>query len=154
MSWTLSFEGGKAPAKHELNELVSWTTWPDAKFFSGRGVYRGKFFWNRPAPQRAWLRFSRVAEVAEVSLNGHKAGVVWTPPSETEISGWLQTGTNSLVITVANLPLNGFLGAPEEDLRPLRAAFGDRFPAPTEKQTAKPAPSGLIGPVSIRWSRD
>ena len=154
MSWTLSFEGDNAPAKREINELVSWTTWPDAKFFSGRGVYTGKFVWNRPVPQRAWLKFSRVAEVAEVSINGHKAGVVWTPPAETEISGWLQAGTNSLVITVANLPLNGFLGAPEEDLRPLRAAFGDRFPAPTEKQAAEPAPSGLIGSVSIRSSRD
>jgi len=123
MSWTLSFEGDNAPAKREINELVSWTTWPDAKFISGRGVYTGKFVWNRPVPQRAWLKFSRVAEVAEVSINGHKAGVVWTPPAETDISGWLQAGTNSLVVTVANLPLNGFLGAPEEDLRPLRAAY-------------------------------
>jgi hypothetical protein len=65
----------------------------------------------------------------------------------------LNVGTNSLRITVANLPLNRFLGAPEEDMKPLWAAFGDRFPAPTETQTAKPATSGLIGPVSIQFSR-
>ncbi len=81
------------------------------------------------------------------------AGVVWTPPAEIEITEWLKADTNSLRITVANLPLNRFLGAPEEDLKPLRAAFGNRFPAPTETQTAQPAPSGLIGPVSIRFSR-
>ncbi len=38
VSWTLEFEGDKAPAKRQLKELTSWTTWPEAKFFSGRGV--------------------------------------------------------------------------------------------------------------------
>lgn len=153
MSWTLSFKGDKAPPKRQLEELISWTTWPEAEFFSGRGVYTGEFAWNRPVPQRAWLNLTRVAEVAEISLNGHSAGVVWTPPAEVEITEWLNVGTNSLRITVANLPLNRFLGAPEEDMKPLWAAFGDRFPAPTETQTAKPATSGLIGPVSIQFSR-
>jgi hypothetical protein len=153
VSWTLSFEGDKAPPKRQLEELISWTTWPEAEFFSGRGVYTGEFAWNRPVPQRAWLNLTRVAEVAEISLNGHSAGVVWTPPAEVEITEWLNVGTNSLRITVANLPLSRFLGAPEEDMKPLRAAFGDRFPAPTETQTAKPATSGLIGPVSIQFSR-
>jgi hypothetical protein len=52
----------------------------------------------------------------------------------------------------ADLPLNGYLGAPEEDLKPLRAAYGDRFPAPTEKATALPADSGLIGRAWIRYA--
>jgi hypothetical protein len=153
VSWTLSFEGDKAPPQRQLEELISWTTWLEAKFFSGRGVYTGQFAWNRPVPQRAWLNLTRIAEVAEISLNGHSVGVVWTPPAEVEITEWLNVGTNSLRITVANLPLNRFLGSPEEDMKPLRAAFGDRFPAPTETQTAQPATSGLIGPVSIQFSR-
>ena len=139
--------------RSQIEGLVSCTTWPEAKFFSGRGVYTGQFAWNRPVPQHAWLNLTRVAEVAEISLNGHSAGVVWTPAAEVEITEWLNVGTNSLRITVANLPLNRFLGSPEEDMKPLRAAFGDRFPAPTETQTAQPATSGLIGPVSIQFSR-
>ena len=85
MSWTLSFKGDKAPPKRQLEELISWTTWPEAEFFSGRGVYTGEFAWNRPVPQRAWLNLTRVAEVAEISLSGHSAGVVWTPPAEVDL---------------------------------------------------------------------
>lgn len=151
-SWTLSFRGRDAPVTRTLSELVSWTTWPDARFFSGQGVYCGQFVWNHPLPQRAWLVFTRVAEAAGISLNGQELGSVWAPPQEVEISRWLKRGPNSLVITVGNLPLNGFLGAPEEDLAPLRAIFGERFPAPTEKQKANPAPSGLIGAVRLRYS--
>jgi hypothetical protein len=38
---------------------------------------------------------------------------------------------HSLVLPAANLPLNGLLGAPDGDLKPLREVFGNRFPAPT-----------------------
>ncbi len=40
--------------------------------------------------------------------------------------------THSLVRPAANLPLNGLLGAPDGDLKPLREVFGNRFPAPTD----------------------
>jgi hypothetical protein len=94
-----------------------------------------------------------VQVVAEVRINGHSAGPVWMPPHEVEISRWLVPGTNSLVISVANLPLNLFLGLPDPDLSALRAAYGDRFPAPEEKKVARePAASGLIGPVHIRFT--
>src|SRR5690349_6304746 len=116
-------------------------------------MYKCELTWDRPLPKRAWLELTRVAEDAEISLNGHTAGVLWTPPSKVEITEWLKVGTNSLGIAVANLPLNRFLGAPEEDLRPLRAAFGDRFPAPTEAKVSQPVTSGLIGPVAIEFSR-
>jgi len=154
ITWTLSFEGSNAPATRSLSELVSWTTWPDAEFFSGRGIYTGQFVWDHPVPRRARLGFTQVAEVAEIRLNGHDAGAIWTVPAEVEISDLLRPGTNSLSITVANLPLNGYLGAPDEDLRPLRAVFGDRFPAPTEKSNARPAPSGLIGSAFIQFARE
>jgi hypothetical protein len=152
VSWRLVFDGSNSPPARSLDQLVSWTTWPDAKFLSGRAVYTSQFVWNRPLPRQAWLAFTRVAEVATVTINGHQAGVIWTPPAEVKISDCLREGTNSLSVEVANLPLNGFLGAPEEDLKPLRAAYGDRFPAPTEKATVQPADSGLIGRAWIRYA--
>ena len=49
---------------------------------------------------------------------------------------------------MGNLPVNRVLGLPDVDLRPLRAVYGNRFPAPEEKRLmAEPAPSGLIGNV-------
>ena len=63
-------------------------------------------------------------------------------------------GTNTLCIDVANLPLNRFLGAPDEDLAPLRAVYGNRFPAPEEKSVVhEPVASGLLGPVTLRFAR-
>jgi hypothetical protein len=134
-----------------LGELVTWTSLPEAKYFSGTAVYRAEFVWDRPPPRRARLLFSQIREAAEIRVNGAVAGAVWNPPMELELGPWLRPGTNTLEVTVANLPLNRFLGSPDEDLGPLRAVYGDRFPAPEEKRLVKePAPSGLIGPVRLR----
>lgn len=151
--WTLKFEGSNAPATQIVTDLRSWTDLPGGRYFSGRCDYSASIAWNHPPPRQAWLVLpEEVREAAEVRINGHDAGPVWMPPHEVEISRWLMPGTNSLSITVANLPLNLFLGLPDQDLSALRAAYGDRFPAPQEKKvTREPAPSGLIGPVHIRF---
>ena len=68
-----------------------------------------------------------------------------------EITGRLKPGTNLVSITVANLPLNGYLGTSEPDLRPLRAIYGNRFPDPEEKKLfSEPRTAGLLGPIRIR----
>lgn len=150
--WNLAFDGANAPPSRSSADLVSWTTWPESRFFSGCGTYQGEFTWSGPLPRHAWLMFSQVHEVAGLTINGRLAGAAWTPPWEVEITPWLKRGTNTLSIRVANLPLNLFLGTPDPDLRALRAAYGDRFPAPEEKRVAKgPVPSGLIGAVMIRF---
>jgi hypothetical protein len=55
-------------------------------------------------------------------------------------------------ITVANLPVNRFIGLPKVDLGPLRKIYGNRFQYPEEYDLMQgvPAPSGLTGPVRIR----
>ncbi len=153
--WHLAFTGTNAPDPRSVTNLVSWTDWPDSRFFSGLGTYTAEFPWDHPAGRRACLCCSQIREVADVRINGQLAGHLWTLPSEVDITPWLKPGANSLSITVANEPLNLFLGTPDEDLRPLRAAYGDRFPAPEEKRVVRePAPSGLIGEVSIRFAAD
>jgi len=151
LEWNVTFPGIDRSTPRAIRELVSWTVWPESRFYSGTATYTGQIVWDRPAPRRARLVFSQVHEVAAVELNGVSAGVAWTPLYEVDVTGQLHPGTNALSITVANLPLNRFLGLPDEDLRPLRAVYGNRFPDPEEKQVAKePAPSGLIGPVRLR----
>jgi hypothetical protein len=153
--WHLAFTGPNASGPRSLTNLVSWTTWPESRFFSGLGTYTADFPWAHAAGLRAWLCLAQIREVADVRINGQLAGPLWTLPSEVEITPWLKPGTNSFSIVVANLPLNLFLGTPDEDLAPLRAAYGNRFPAPEEKRAVpEPAPSGLMGPVSIRFAAD
>lgn len=91
--------------------------------------------------------------MADITLNGHLVGPAWNPPYEVEITRELVTGTNTLSITVANLPINRFLGSPDLDLGPLRAVYGNRFPDPEEKRLPqKPPLAGLVGPVKLRFT--
>lgn len=149
-SWRITFSGPDAPSPVKTDTLTSWTQYPQAKYFSGQATYETTFDWNEPVKGSIYLRFTEVHEAGEVWLNGKLAGGIWTPPYEVEIGKLLKQGKNTLKVTVGNLMLNRFLGLPSEDLRPLRAAYGNRFPDPEEKKiTKEPPPSGLIGPVEI-----
>jgi hypothetical protein len=150
LTWRVTFDGPDAPPPHETRDLTSWTGWSGGRFFSGRATYIGTFESPVPAGERCWLRFEEVREVAQVVVNGHPAGAVWTAPYEVEITPLLKPGPNTLQVTVANLPVNRVLGLPDPDLRPLQAVYGERFPAPQEKQLMpEPAPSGLLGSVVL-----
>ncbi|AIE83895.1 glycosyl hydrolase [Fimbriimonas ginsengisoli] len=144
--WQISFQGPDAPASFSSRELKPW---PDPHF-SGVATYQTKLIWNRPSSTVS-LAFDEVREAAEVLVNGHHAAYVWSPPYEAEIGKFLRRGSNDIEVKVANLPLNRFLGLPDEDLGPLRAKYGNRFPAPGEKNQVKtPPPAGLIGRVHLR----
>lgn len=146
--WSVSFNGPDAPKSRTIKELVPWTAWPDTKYFSGQGIYSTEFEWKDSLPAKCLLRFEQVKEAGEVWINGKSAGVVWMPPYQVDIAKLLKPGTNTLKVTVGNLPVNRFLGLPDEDLKPLRAVYGNRFPTPQEKQVMpNSAPSGLIGKV-------
>ena len=152
--WSLTFEGPDAPPPAKLQSLISWTELSGGKYFSGTGVYRASFDWAKPGPGRCVLRFDQVREAAEVKLNGRSLGVIFNPPWIVDAGQALRQGRNDIEITVVNLPLNRFLGLPDEDLGPLRAKFGGRFSAPEEKKVAGgPAPSGLMGAVWIEVRR-
>lgn len=151
LNWRVAFDGPNAPPPYETQQLVSWTQMPDAKYFSGRATYTTRFRYDDPLPRRCLLRLEQVRESAEIVVNGKAAGLLWTPPWEIDVTPFLKQGENTLSITVANLPINRFIGLPDEDLRPLRAVYGARFPAPEEKSLVKePLPSGLIGGLVLR----
>ena len=150
IDWALIFEGPDAPPSAQLGNLVSWTGLPGGRYFSGLGIYRGRFDWQGELPTKAILSFDEIREAAEVRLNGRSLGVLFNPPLEIEATEALRKGVNELEIVVANLPLNRFLGLPDRDLGPLQARFGNRFPAPQEKKTpGVPAPAGLLGKIRL-----
>lgn len=148
-TWHVHFDGPDAPHPVDTDTLESWTSWPGGRYFSGIGIYQADLVWQSQA-KRARLAFDGVYDGAKVFVNGRPAGYVYNFPFEIEVGALLKPGTNRIEIRVGNLPVNRFLGLPDDDLVALRAKYGGRFSRPEEKQLMKePAPSGLIGKVRI-----
>lgn len=153
-AWQVSFEGPDAPAPVTVNQLTSWTTWKESRYFSGLAHYRSHFTVNGKLGDGYLLRFGSVRDTARVFVNGKYAGMIWNYPCEIRADSLVKSGDNTIEVIVGNLPVNRVLGLPEPDLKPLRAVFGERFPAPEEKQLmAEPSPSGLIGAVELQTLR-
>ena len=93
------------------------------------------------------LDFGEVHEIADVELNGERAGVAWKRPYTLNVSRWIKPGENTIAIRVTNLLINRVLGQPDPDYSALEPL---RFPLPEEKKRiAHPLPSGLLGPVRL-----
>jgi hypothetical protein len=168
--WTLAFTG--ASPEH-LDALRSWTDMDGRKFYSGQGTYQrtvtvpqamlssGHPIYltlgeGTPVPvpggrggsgMRAMLE-APVHEGAVVSVNGKRAGAVWSAPYEVNVTGLLHGGDNQVSIVVANLALNEMAGKPLPDYRELNAKYGERFQA-QDMNAVQPIPSGLLGPIRL-----
>lgn len=167
--WSLKL-GDRAPLM--LPELSSWTSLPDAGYFSGVGVYSKTI--DLPAgvrtdrnsvildlgegktlePQvlrngmQTWIE-PPVREAALVKVNGTIAGSVWAPPFTVDISRAVRPGSNLIEIEVGNTALNYMAGRKLPDYRLLNLRYGERFqPQDMEKVTA--LPSGMLGPITLR----
>ena len=162
--WKVDF-----PALHRTVEMHELHSWPDdeaTKFFSGIATYektierpRGNkvllnFGEGTAVPQqplangmRAWLE-SPVHEAAMVFINGERAGAVWRPPYEIDITKLLKPGANMIRIEVANLAINELAGQSPPDYRLLKLRYGDRF-QPQDMKNLKPLPAGITGPIRL-----
>ncbi len=97
-----------AAPRREL-DVGSWAE-QGYPYFSGVGVYRTSFKVPRRVPDgRLLLRFSRVAELVEVRLNGEPVGVRAWPPYDVEVTGKLKPGKNEVEVRVANTLHNLFM---------------------------------------------
>jgi hypothetical protein len=166
--WQVTFEGtGK---QIPMDALRSWTELEGMQFFSGRATYQQKidvpaaFLQNgvrtvlnlgegTPLPVQANAYFQAwldgpVREAAEVYVNGQRAGTVWHPPYEVDITPLLHAGENELRITVGNLAVNEMAGSPLPNRAALTARYGERFQDQGTK-LIKAIPSGLMGPVRL-----
>jgi hypothetical protein len=94
---------------------------------------------------------NRVQNIAQVRLNGHDLGVVWTAPWQVEITKAVKAEGNKLEIDVVNLWPNRLIGdaalPPAERLTKTNV---EKFNKPKHQ---KLLPSGLLAPVRI-MSRD
>ncbi len=151
--WQVAFEPARGGPKEPLSfsRLQSWTERNEVgvRNYSGTANYVRKFYWGASESDgvgaRVWLDLGRVADLAEVTLNGVPCGVAWTPPYRVEITAALRSGENDLRVEVTNTWFNRLAldrTLPEEQRL-------TRTTAP-ERTEGKPLlPAGLLGPVTL-----
>jgi len=150
VGWELTFES--LGRKLAMEKLVSWTTSAEDELrcFSGTVTYRKTFNWN-VAHSRVDLDLGELKNIAIVTLNGQRVGLLWKPPFHLDISSVLKQGENQLEIQVINLLVNRIHGdfALPAEKRHIHA-FGaiEQYRAGAAKDGL--LPSGLFGPVAIR----
>jgi hypothetical protein len=150
-SWTVKFDpfnGG--PAKPVVfNTLTDWREHPDTaiRYYSGTAVYETAFTWNNSgsANKPVWLNLGKVANTAEVFVNGTSCGIAWTAPYRVNISKALKQGENKLHVDVINTWNNRLVG--DSRLSSEKRITYTVYPF---KMEGKPLlEAGLLGPVNI-----
>lgn len=150
-TWQVHFDqknGGTAD--EEFPELVSWTRNenPIVKYFSGTAIYKTTVTIDSTqlaTSARIFIDLGVVKNIADLSINGTPAGVLWKAPFRTaDIKPLLKEGDNLLEIKITNVWRNRMIG----DVQP-----GEKHPVTAirrfYKSTDKLLPSGLLGPVRI-----
>lgn len=90
------------------------------------------------------LDLGEAREIAEIWLNGRRAGAVWRPPYSLDISALAKRGRNQLEVRVANLWTNRLIGDQQPGSQKITWTE-----LPTYKADAPLRRSGLIGPVRL-----
>ena len=152
--WQMTFpENLGAPSGIVMESLIDWTTHPDpgVRHFSGTARYQTKFTLSASLAKSGnpvILDLGDVKEVAEVSINGRNAGILWKQPNRADITALVQPGENRLEIAVTNLWNNRIVG----DLNnPAQAPVSRTNIKNKFKANSPLLPSGLLGPVSLRF---
>jgi hypothetical protein len=168
--WSVSFPGSSGPST--LDRLTSWTDSPETEFFSGVAVYRREFSLpSAPSAAHVLLDFGQgtslpeeqgpvghpgmralydppIREAAVVFVNGSRAGSLWHPPYQLDITPLIHAGSNTLEVRVANTAINEMAGQSQPDYRLLWTRYGKRF-APQDMDHLEPIPSGMLGPIKL-----
>lgn len=150
-TWQVHFnQKNGGTADEEFPELVSWTRKenPIVKYFSGTAIYKTTVTIDSTqlaTSARIFIDLGVVKNIADLSINGTPAGVLWKAPFRTsDIKPLLKKGDNLLEIKITNVWRNRMIG----DVQP-----GEKHPVTAirrfYKSTDKLLPSGLLGPVRI-----
>ena len=97
-----------------------------------------------PPGARLVLQMGDVRELAEVVVNGQRAGVAWKEPFDVHITDRVTEGRNRIEIKVVNLWPNRLIGDKQPGATPQAFAVGDPYTVDSPLW-----PSGLLGPVHI-----
>jgi len=172
-TWQVSFDDGTGAI--ELPELMSLRNHKDfdIKYFSGTATYRKiiKVPASYISPNKnIYLDLGRVEVIAELKINGKKAGIIWKEPYCLDVTGNVKAGDNHIEISVTTLWPNRLIGdehLPQENVysehgfvEKLPDWYVNNQPKPgkrkaftTWKNFDKDSPlveAGLLGPVVLR----
>jgi hypothetical protein len=147
--WEISFPPDLgAPAKIIFNKLESWTTNSDegVKYFSGSATYSKTI-----EVSKSWLKgdiklfidLGKVCDIAEVTVNGTKSGILWKVPFRANITGLLKKGTNKIEIKITNQWTNRLIG--DQKSTPDKKILNSSVMVWGRNLNE----SGLLGPVKI-----
>jgi hypothetical protein len=114
--WNVRFEPKMGePFRLTMDSLTDFSHSPDTavRYFSGTAIYENSF-----RAEAGWLRDDRriildlgeLHDIAELTVNGRSAGVLWYPPYKTDITPYLKTGKNAIRIAVTNNWANRLIG--------------------------------------------
>jgi hypothetical protein len=168
--WQVLFAG---QGERAMEELTSWTENPATLYYSGIATYRKTIHLSPAYPRdsRLILSFGEakpvlegagsanhpgmralidapIRDAAAVYVNGNRAGSVWHPPYQLDITSLLRPGDNDLEVRVANTAINLLSGEALPNYELLWARYGPRF-APQDMDHLHPLPSGLLGKVEL-----
>jgi hypothetical protein len=179
--WTVYFQPktGEETFQKKFAELADFSKQDDAavKYFSGTAIYEKTVRVNAAdlsANRAVVIDLGELYDIAELEVNGKKAGVLWHPPYRTDITPLLKAGNNTVRIFVTNNWINRLIGDEQypEDFewtdknQGLRAMTGlpewfvkDQPRPVKERKTFIPwyyfnknsplYPAGLLGPVKL-----
>jgi hypothetical protein len=148
-NWELQFD----PAFHGPKEVVKtpvlfdWSSSANdaIKYYSGTVTYQKELMWKGKTKAKIWLDLGRIANIAEVSINGKDCGTLWTYPYRVPIAAGLKKGKNTLVIKITNTWANRLTG----DQKLPKEARLTWTTAPFRLEAKELLPAGLLGPVTI-----
>ena len=167
--WEVTF--GNNPKPIVMDQLSSWTESDATRYFSGTATYEkginvpneflqaGLTVWldfgegtpiaeqSLRSGMQAWLD-APVREAAVVYINDRRAGAIWCPPYQLDVTSLLRSGENKVRVVVANLALNYMAGRKLPDYRLLNLRYGERFQA-QDMDKVQAIPSGLLGPIRL-----
>jgi hypothetical protein len=154
--WKLNFtKGGEViPASLEISQLISWTDLPDsaAQNFSGTARYTTTFELPDILEGEYLLDLGKICESAQVWINGHDAGILWSIPFTARIGKFLHPGINTIDIEVANLMANRIRQMDQKKVvwrNYHEINFVNIDYKPFDASGWRPMPSGLLGPVNV-----
>jgi hypothetical protein len=148
-NWQVQFDpksGGPAnPVMFNKQNDWSLSNNDSVKYYSGTAVYSNTFQFAGKPGGKLYLDLSKVANLAEVYVNGINCGTAWTYPYRVNISKAVKSGENKLIIKVTNTWANRLMGdhaLPENK----RITWTN---APYRLEGRPLLPAGLLNPVKL-----
>ncbi|MDR0384712.1 MAG: hypothetical protein LBH60_01390 [Prevotellaceae bacterium] len=180
--WNVCFEPKlEKPFRRNMASLVDLSSQKDhaLKYFSGTAKYE-KNVRIRPADldndKQIAIDLGELHDIAELEINGQNVGVLWTPPYKADVTPFLKSGDNKIVIYVTVNWANRLIGDEQfpsdfewgtdrgEQMGRAMKAYPDWFinnlPRPSRgrktfniwyyfRKDSTLQPAGLIGPVRL-----